>query len=244
MSHQDSPQSSVRSGNGDRTEDTKARTPLREENVESEGPIDPREDMMALAAIYQGISEETLLQLGEKKTAKEAWDALKVMNLGAKRVKEVEVQALRWELESMKMEDSESIDEFNGIISTVVNKLQALGETVDEKYVVKKLLRSVSSKYLQIASTIKEFGDLSIKTIEKVTGSLKAHEERLRRYDSKGDEHVLLAKGEWKARAESSRSNEKCQQDTSGGRGRGCGRGHSKGRGGGRGRGRGSLGTS
>ncbi|KAJ8767297.1 hypothetical protein K2173_017341 [Erythroxylum novogranatense] len=177
--------------------------------VESPGPIDPREDMMALAAIYQGISEETLLQLGEKETAKEAWDALKVMNLGAERVKEVRAQALKWELESMRMEDSESVDEFTGKISTVVNKLRALGETVDEKYVVKKMLRSVSSKYLQIASTIEEFGDLSIKTIEEVTGSLKAHEERLRSYDSKGDEHVLLTKGEWKARAESSRTNEK-----------------------------------
>ncbi|KAJ8900212.1 hypothetical protein K2173_024852 [Erythroxylum novogranatense] len=276
MSRQDSPKSSIRSGNGDRTEDTKARTPLREESVslkyplltksnysawaikmkvymkaqdvwqavKSEGPIDPREDMMALAAIYQGISEETLLQLGEKETAKEAWDALKVMNLGAERVKELRAQALRWELESMKMEDSESVDEFTGKISTVVNKLRALGETVDEMYVVKKMLRSVSSKYLQIASTIEEFGDLSIKTNEEVIGSLKAHEERLRSYDSKGDEHVLLTKGEWKARVESSRSNEKHQQDMNGGRGRGRGRGRSRGRGGGRGRGRGSPETS
>ncbi|XP_021602540.1 uncharacterized protein LOC110607701 [Manihot esculenta] len=213
--------------------------------VESEDPIDPRSDRIALAAIFQGITEDTLLQLGVKKSAKEAWDALKVMNLGAERVKEVRAQALRWELESMRMENGESVDDFTGKISTVVNKLRALGEVVNETYVVKKMLRSVSPKYLQIASTIEEFGNLSVKKIEEVTGSLKAHEERLRSYDSRIDEHVLLTKGEWKARAESSKTNEKRPQDMSRGRGRGSGRGRgrSRGRGGGRGRGRGPPGT-
>ncbi|XP_021629670.1 eukaryotic translation initiation factor 3 subunit C-like [Manihot esculenta] len=176
--------------------------------VESEDPVDPCSDRIALAAIFQGITEDTLLQLGVKKSAKEVWDALKVMNLGAERVKEVRAQALRWELKSMRMEN-------------------------------------VSPKYLQIASTIEEFGNLSVKTIEEVTGSFKAHEERLRSYDSRIDEHVLLTKGEWKARAESSKTNEKHPQDTTRGRGHrsGHGRGRDRGRGGGRGRGRGPPGT-
>ncbi|XP_021621457.1 uncharacterized protein LOC110621483 [Manihot esculenta] len=214
--------------------------------VESEDPVDPCSDWIALAAIFQGITEDTLLQLGVKKSAKEAWDALKVMNLGAEKVKEVRAQALRWELESMRMENGEFVDDFTGKISTVVNKLRALGEMVNETYVVKKMLRSVSPKYLQIASTIEEFRNLSIKTIEEVTNSLKAHEERLRSYDSRIDEHMLFTKGEWKAQDESSKTNEKRPKDMS--RGRGCGSGHGRGRGrgrgGGRGRGRGPPETS
>jgi len=36
---------------------------------------------MALAAIYQGIPEETLLLIAEKETAKEAWTMLKTMHI-------------------------------------------------------------------------------------------------------------------------------------------------------------------
>ena len=55
------------------------------EAIESEEPVDKRKDKMALAAIYQGISEDTLLQLGTRKTAKDAWDALHTMHLGLRR---------------------------------------------------------------------------------------------------------------------------------------------------------------
>ena len=37
------------------------------EPIESEGPVDKRRDKMALAAIYQGIGEDTLLQLGPRR---------------------------------------------------------------------------------------------------------------------------------------------------------------------------------
>lgn len=81
-----------------------------------------------------------------------------------------------WELED---DWQDSIDDMVKV-STIVNKIRALGEIVDETYVFKKILHSVSLKYLQIASTIEEFGNLSIKSIEEVVGSLKAYEEWLR----------------------------------------------------------------
>ncbi|KAF0899659.1 hypothetical protein E2562_021358 [Oryza meyeriana var. granulata] len=49
--------------------------------------VDPRMDKMALAAIYQGIPEETLLMIAEKETAEEAWTTLKTMHLGDDQVK-------------------------------------------------------------------------------------------------------------------------------------------------------------
>ena len=42
------------------------------ETIKSPETVDNRKDKMALAAIYQSIGEDTLLQLGAKKTAKEA----------------------------------------------------------------------------------------------------------------------------------------------------------------------------
>lgn len=41
------------------------------EAVVSDNLVEPHKDKMVLASIYQGITEETLLQLGEKKTAKD-----------------------------------------------------------------------------------------------------------------------------------------------------------------------------
>lgn len=58
--------------------------------------------------------------------------------------------------------------------------IRALGEGIEEAYVVKKLLRAVPTKFLQIASTIEKFGNLDTMTLEETVGSLKAHEECLK----------------------------------------------------------------
>ncbi|GJW43635.1 zinc finger, CCHC-type containing protein [Tanacetum coccineum] len=51
--------------------------------------------------------------------------------------------------------------------------MRTLGDSVDESYVVKKLLRAVSTKFLQIASTLEQFGDLDNMTVEEVIGKMK-----------------------------------------------------------------------
>lgn len=94
------------------------------------------------------------------------------------------------------------------------------------------MLCEVSPKFIQIASTIEEFGDLRSKTMEEVIGPLKAHEECLHSYDAKGGEYVLLARAEWKARKKkvSSRAGSPGEHarghDNGGARGCSCGRGH------------------
>ncbi|GJU61826.1 ribonuclease H-like domain, reverse transcriptase, RNA-dependent DNA polymerase [Tanacetum coccineum] len=106
--------------------------------------VDVKMDKMALAAIYQGIPEDILLSLAEKETTKETWTTLKTMYMGADRVKTARVQTLKAELE-------------------VLNK-------IEETYVVKKLLRAVPSKFLQIASIIEQFGDLDHMSVKEVNG--------------------------------------------------------------------------
>lgn len=122
------------------------------EAIETPEIVDSRRDKMALAAIYQSISEDVLLQLGAKKTAKEAWNMLKNMNLGAEKVKEVRTQTLWREFDDLKMGDSESVDEYSGKLTIIVNKLRGLGNTVEDVKVVKKTsaiyLCKISSNYL------------------------------------------------------------------------------------------------
>ncbi|XP_074342956.1 uncharacterized protein LOC141680701 [Apium graveolens] len=116
--------------------------------------VDEKMDKIALAAIYQSVLENILLSLVDKGTAREAWEAIKVTCQGAERVKSAKVQTLKTEFESMAMKDSESIDDFSMKLAGIVINIRAVGEEVAESYVVKKLLRAVPSKFLQIASTI------------------------------------------------------------------------------------------
>lgn len=58
---------------------------------------------------------------------------------------------------------------------------------------MKKLLRAVPAKFLQIVSTIEQFRDLEVMTIEETVRSLKAHEERLRGQVETLRGHLLLA---------------------------------------------------
>nr|GEU94323.1 hypothetical protein [Tanacetum cinerariifolium] len=163
--------------------------------------IDVKKDKLALVAIYQGIPEDLLLSLAEKQTAKDAWETLKTMFMGADRVKTAKVQTLKAEFETLSMKDTEIIDDFAMKVNNIVSNVQALREKVEKAYVIKKLLRAVPSKFLQIASTIEQFVDLDNMTVEEVIGRLKAHEERVRRQSKSGEGKLLLTHQEWLERS-------------------------------------------
>lgn len=133
-----------------------------------------------MALIYQRIPEDTLLTLAEKKTSKEAWDAVKTMSLGAEKVRKAKAQTLKYEFESLCMKETEQLDDFYLKLNNLVTDIRALGETLAEEYVVKKLLRAVPPKFLQIASALEQFGNLEEMSVEEVVGSLKTHEERMK----------------------------------------------------------------
>ena len=154
-------------------------------------------DKVALAMIYQGIPEDILLALAEKKTAKEAWETIKTLCQGAERVKQAKNQTLKTEFESICMKDSEHIDDFTMKLNGLVTNIRALGESMDESYVVKKLLRTVPAKFLQITSTMEQFCDLDTLTIEEAIGSLKAHEERLKGRTESSESQLMLTEEEW-----------------------------------------------
>lgn len=112
-------------------------------------------DKIPLAAIYQGIPEDILLFVAEKKTEKEAWVGVKTLCLGADRVKMARIQTLKAEFEGLSMKEAEPLDDFCMKLNCLVTNIRALGEEVKKSYVVKKLLCVVPTKFLQIASTFK-----------------------------------------------------------------------------------------
>lgn len=62
------------------------------------------------------------------------------------------------------------------------------------------MLRAVPSKFLQITSTMEQFGDLESMTIEEAVASLKAHEERVKGKSEEKESKLLLTEDEWAKR--------------------------------------------
>ncbi|KAL8119266.1 hypothetical protein AgCh_016693 [Apium graveolens] len=160
--------------------------------------IEDKIDKKALAVIYQGIPENVLLGIAGKTTSKEAWNAIKTMSLGAGKVKAAKSQMLKGEFEALSMKETDSLDDFYLKLHGLVINIRALGESMEESYVVKKLLRAVPMKFLHIASAIEQFGKLEEMYVEEVVGSLKAHEERVRGQPEPSQGYLLMTEEEWK----------------------------------------------
>jgi hypothetical protein len=165
--------------------------------------IERRRDRLALGAMLRGVPTEMLLN---KKTVKEAWEAIKSMRLGADREKAVNAQKLLAEFESSTFKSGETIEDFAIRITKITTDLTRLGEkSVDDKRVVRKFLRAMPARYNQVAVAIEMFCDLDTLTVEELIGHLRATEDRFEPSVEKVTEKTgnLLLTEEWTARNKS-----------------------------------------
>jgi hypothetical protein len=186
--------------------------------------VERRRDRLALGAMIRGVPGEMHSMLLNKKSAKEAWEAIKLMRLGAECVKEVNAQKLFAEFESISFKTGESIEDFAVRIGKLATDLKGLGETsVDDTRVVKKFLRVVPSRYNQVAVTIEMFCDLKTLTVEELVGRLRAAKDRFEptvdQITDKVKSSLLLTEEEWAARNRSRMVN--TDSPSSGGKGGG-----------------------
>jgi len=139
--------------------------------------MERRRDRLAMAALIRAVPLELHSMLLAKKTAKEAWDAIKMMRLGAERVKEVNAQKLLEDFQSISFKPGESIDDFTILITKIATDLRGLGESsITDARIVKKFLRVVPPRYNQVAVAIEMFSDTKTMSIEELVGRLRAAE--------------------------------------------------------------------
>ena len=110
------------------------------------------------------------------------------MHEGVDRVKEVWLQNLHTEFENLQMGETQSVDEFVGKLTSLYNKIVSLGDKMEESVAVKKYLRVLPEKFVPVVTTLMYSSDLETKKIEEITGSLKAHEELLKGYQSRNEQ--------------------------------------------------------
>lgn len=98
------------------------------------------------------------------------------------------------------MKESDQLHEFYLKLNGLVTSLRALGEEMQESYVVKKLLRAVPARILQITSTIEQFSNLEMMKVEEAVGSLKAHDKRIKGKNESNEGKLMLTEDEWQKR--------------------------------------------
>ncbi|XP_022032610.1 uncharacterized protein LOC110933709 [Helianthus annuus] len=195
--------------------------PVKETNP---GSGDAKKNNVAKALLFQSIPEEKILQIGNLKPAKEMWEDIQSRNLGAERVKEARLQTLITEFDGLKMRDTGTIDEYASKLSSIASKAATLGETIEERKMVKKVLTSLPRRFIHIVASLEQVLDLKTVGYEDVVGRLKAYEERIQEEDNTHDNSGKLMFS--KSESSSSRG-----RDSSRGRGRGSHSSRGRGRG-------------
>jgi hypothetical protein len=158
------------------------------------------QDRQAMSALLRSVPKDMWQMLGNHKTVKDAWEAVKVMRLGADRVKEVNAQRLIQEFENITFKDGESVDQFGMRITNLVANLRTLGETVEDSRVIKKFLRVVPSRFTPVVVSIEMFCDTKTMKVKELVGRLRAADDRLSGQteqvtDSMG--RLMLAEEDW-----------------------------------------------
>ena len=112
-------------------------------------------------------------------TSKKAWDILKSIYQGNDRVKTVKLETLRMHFETLKMTDSENVDQSMTRVMGIVNQIRLTGEAIPDQCIVEKVLRSLPKKFEMVVTAILESKDLSSFSIDELIGSLVTHDTRL-----------------------------------------------------------------
>ncbi|GJZ41561.1 pol polyprotein, partial [Tanacetum coccineum] len=86
-------------------------------DVVDPGLVDAKKNNIMKGLLFQSIPKDLVLQIGNLKTGKEMWEAIKTRNLGVDRVKEARLQTLITEFENLKMADNDSIDAYAAKLS-------------------------------------------------------------------------------------------------------------------------------
>ncbi|XP_044344695.1 uncharacterized protein [Triticum aestivum] len=103
------------------------------------------------------------------------------------------------------MASGDMLDEFAGKLGGMAARYAALGATLEDAALVKKLLDSVPDRLYAEVAGIEQFCDVSTMTFEEALGRLKAFDERLRRRGQAGSERadgeqLMYTAAQWRAR--------------------------------------------
>ncbi|XP_059064356.1 uncharacterized protein LOC131856547 [Cryptomeria japonica] len=163
-------------------------------------PIDP--DAMtqyelnsrAKHAILCGLTKDVFVKVMHCASAHEIWNKLETIYQRDAKVKESKILTLKNQFESLRMKEYETIESYFLRIDEVVNSRRGLGETIDEKDVVRKVIRTLLPKFETKVSTLEEKKSFSTMTLDNLQTTLTTYEMRIGSNPSTSKETAFKAK--------------------------------------------------
>ena len=114
----------------------------------------------ALNTLQSSLNKKVLAKVLNCKNAKDLWQKLETIYAGDSKVKKAKLQTLRVQYEGLKMKEENNIFEYLESVDEVVNVIQGLGETIEDIYIVDKVLRTLPMAYNTKVSTVEDRQDI------------------------------------------------------------------------------------
>ncbi|GAU34193.1 hypothetical protein TSUD_162940 [Trifolium subterraneum] len=149
-----------------------------EEDKESNKELKKR-DYKALFIIHQCVDLDNFEKVGDCESSKEAWDILAQSFGGAEQVKEVKLQTYKRQFDLIQMEESETVNDYFTKVIKLVNQIKNCGEVIEAKFVLSKILRSLTPRFDHVVAAIETSKRISEISKEELLGTLESNEPRM-----------------------------------------------------------------
>ena len=114
---------------------------------DEEGKKNLVNDAKAKNIIISELIESAYHKVLGCKTAKNVWDKLENVYAGDSNVKEPKLQIYRAKFEQLRMKEDGNIAAYFQHVDEITNTLEGLGEPVDEKTIIRKILRTLLGRF-------------------------------------------------------------------------------------------------
>ncbi|XP_024965761.1 uncharacterized protein LOC112505959 [Cynara cardunculus var. scolymus] len=97
------------------------------------------------------------------------------------------------------MKETETVEEYYTRVIILINQMRLNGESISDRRVVEKVLRSLTRKFGYVVVAIEESKDLSNFSLETLLGTLQLHKLHMRQFDTPVMEHVFQTHSTWES---------------------------------------------
>ncbi|XP_073064107.1 uncharacterized protein [Primulina eburnea] len=133
----------------------------------------------ALNAIFTSVDMNMFSLITNCTSAKKAWDILQCHCEGSENVRRTRLRMLTSKFEMMRMEESESILEYDRRLREIANEAFSAGDSISSERLVSKILRSLPERFNIKICAIDEAKDTSKMSVEDLISSLRTFEMNL-----------------------------------------------------------------